>query len=88
MDRLGNRMQVLPGMMKIERLEGILEAILRQIPQPHRSIHDQIDHLRPGQSPAQCFPMRNAGLSRQKPPPDGTNLSWRRGPDPPGLQPT
>ena len=54
---LRNRMQVLPGVMKIERLDGLLEPILSQIPQPHRSVHDQIDHPRPGQSPAQCFLM-------------------------------
>ena len=53
MQRLRHRVQVLPGMMKIERLDCLLESILSQIPQPHRSIHDQIDHLRPGQSPAQ-----------------------------------
>ena len=51
--RLRNGLQVLPGMMKIERLDCILEAILSQIPQPDRSIHDQVDDLRPGQSPAQ-----------------------------------
>jgi hypothetical protein len=39
------RPEVVAGVMKVQGLDGAGQAVVGQVPQLHRAIHDQIHHL-------------------------------------------
>src|SRR5215204_3116582 len=40
-ERFSDRIEMLPGVMKVQGLDGGFEAVIRQIPEPNGTVHDQ-----------------------------------------------